>query len=145
MKNIINSPYRKLKIFLILPVFAIILYSFATPEYHYISSTENEMTVAQAPEIFAREVKVIGYANNPKIDTAGQKRQFLIRSSNPSKFDIDPLIVVDGIVTDIDVNELDPSTIESVSVLKDKSAMNKYGEKGINGVIEITTKRIKNE
>ncbi|MBK9390545.1 MAG: carboxypeptidase-like regulatory domain-containing protein [Bacteroidetes bacterium] len=35
MKNIITSPYRKMKIFLILPVFAIVLYSFAKPEYRY--------------------------------------------------------------------------------------------------------------
>ena len=36
MKNIISSPYRKMKILLILPVFAIVLYSFAKPEYKYI-------------------------------------------------------------------------------------------------------------
>src|SRR5450759_206136 len=38
MKNIISSPYRKMKIFLILPVFVIVLYAFATPEYKYIDS-----------------------------------------------------------------------------------------------------------
>ena len=37
MKNIISSPYRKLKILFILPVFAIGLYSFAKPEYRYVS------------------------------------------------------------------------------------------------------------
>src|SRR5664280_448295 len=35
MKNIISSPYRKMKIILILPVFAIVLYAFAKPEYRY--------------------------------------------------------------------------------------------------------------
>jgi TonB family protein len=35
MKNIITSPYRKLKIFLILPVFALVLYAFAKPDYRY--------------------------------------------------------------------------------------------------------------
>ena len=35
MKNIISSPYRKMKILLILPVFAIVLYSFAKPDYKY--------------------------------------------------------------------------------------------------------------
>jgi TonB family protein len=37
MKNIITSPYRKMKIFLILPVCAIVLYAFAKPEYRYTS------------------------------------------------------------------------------------------------------------
>jgi len=35
MKNIITSPYRKMKILLILPVFAIVLYAFAKPDYRY--------------------------------------------------------------------------------------------------------------
>ena len=34
MKKIITSPYRKLKVLMVLPVFAVILYAFAKPEYH---------------------------------------------------------------------------------------------------------------
>ena len=37
MKNIISSPYRKMKILFILPVFAIVFYAFAKPDYQYIS------------------------------------------------------------------------------------------------------------
>ena len=35
MKNIISSPYRKMKILFILPVFAIVFYAFAKPDYKY--------------------------------------------------------------------------------------------------------------
>jgi TonB family protein len=42
MKNIINSPYRKMKILFILPVFAIVLYSFAKPEYRYASLNDKQ-------------------------------------------------------------------------------------------------------
>jgi TonB family protein len=35
MKNIITSPYRRLKVLLILPVIALVLYSFARPDYKY--------------------------------------------------------------------------------------------------------------
>ena len=35
MKNIISSPYRKMKILFILPVFAIVFYAFAKPDYQY--------------------------------------------------------------------------------------------------------------
>jgi TonB family protein len=41
MKNIISSPYRKMKILLILPVFAIVLYAFAKPDYKYKYVDEN--------------------------------------------------------------------------------------------------------
>jgi len=40
MKKIITSPYRKLKVLLVLPVFAIVLYAFAVPEYHYTVSDD---------------------------------------------------------------------------------------------------------
>lgn len=38
MKKIVTSPYRKLKVLFVLPVFAVLLYAFSAPEYHYISS-----------------------------------------------------------------------------------------------------------
>ena len=40
-----------------------------------------------------------------------------------------------------DINALDPSMIESISVLKDDNAIKLYGEKGRNGVIIIKTKK----
>ena len=48
--------------------------------------------------------------------------------------------VVDGKhVTDI--SHIKADDIQSVTVLKDKSATDKYGENGKNGVIEITMKK----
>ncbi|MDO9340357.1 MAG: TonB-dependent receptor [Bacteroidales bacterium] len=51
-----------------------------------------------------------------------------------------PLIVVDGIIRD-NINQVDPTIIESVSVLKDAAAVAPYGLGGANGVILITTKK----
>ena len=51
-----------------------------------------------------------------------------------------PLVVVDGVVRN-NLDQIDPSTIESVSVLKDASAVAPYGMGGANGVILITTKK----
>ncbi|MFO7621057.1 MAG: SusC/RagA family TonB-linked outer membrane protein, partial [Bacteroidales bacterium] len=51
-----------------------------------------------------------------------------------------PLIVVDGIIRD-NINQIDPTIIESVSVLKDAAAVAPYGMGGANGVVLITTKR----
>ncbi|MBG0859414.1 MAG: TonB-dependent receptor [Bacteroidales bacterium] len=50
-----------------------------------------------------------------------------------------PLIVVNGVIRN-NLNQIDPSTIESVSVLKDAAAVAPYGMGGANGVILITTK-----
>tara|TARA_R110002020_G_scaffold475803_1_gene712507 strand:+ start:7695 stop:10796 length:3102 start_codon:yes stop_codon:yes gene_type:complete len=51
-----------------------------------------------------------------------------------------PLIVIDGIVGG-DINSLNPSDIESVSVLKDAGSAAIYGSRANNGVVLITTKK----
>jgi len=50
-----------------------------------------------------------------------------------------PLVLVDGI--EMDLNNVDPESIESVSVLKDASASAVYGSRAPFGVILITTKK----
>ena len=50
-----------------------------------------------------------------------------------------PLILVDGIERAI--NDITPEEVESVAILKDAAAVALYGYKGINGVINLTTKR----
>ena len=51
-----------------------------------------------------------------------------------------PLIVIDGIRRD-NMSQIDPNTIETVTILKDAAAVAPFGMGGANGVILITTKR----
>ena len=53
----------------------------------------------------------------------------------------DPLYVIDGEISDKGMTDISPDEIQSISVLKDESATEKYGGKGKNGVIEITLKK----
>lgn len=56
----------------------------------------------------------------------------------------DPLVVVDGIQGNLDLlNQVPPSEIESIDVLKDASATAVYGSRGAPGVIIVTTKKNK--
>ena len=50
-----------------------------------------------------------------------------------------PLVLVDGVESSM--NDINPSEVENISVLKDASATAVFGVKGANGVILITTKR----
>lgn len=53
----------------------------------------------------------------------------------------EPLYVVDGVLDAVNsLNDLNPSDIESIQVLKDASSTAIYGSRGSNGVILITTK-----
>lgn len=54
----------------------------------------------------------------------------------------DPLVVVDGIQGNMDLlNQVPPSEIESIDVLKDASATAIYGSRGAPGVIIVTTRK----
>lgn len=69
----------------------------------------------------------------------------LIRTSNNGQ---QPLLVIDGVprlsITTSDqagMQEIDPSEVESITILKDNAAGAVYGARAANGVILITTKR----
>ncbi len=209
MKNIISSPYRKMKIFFILPVFAFVFYAFAKPEYRYVAPAKagNDLTnvtsdksvrgsvsrsdgkplegamvvlkgtnvgtacdskgafsLSDVPGDALLVVSHIGYKSkvlkpdfssamiitmvqdtvkflNDNIGTPPPEpatpNQLKIRDANGEN---PPLVVVDGVVSDIDVNAIDPGDVESIKVLKDEFATEKYGDKGKYGVVEVTTK-----
>lgn len=64
---------------------------------------------------------------------------FWIRGISTFQSSKNPLVLVDGVERSL--NDMDPSEIESFSVLKDAAASAVYGVRGANGVILITTKR----
>ncbi|WP_291558941.1 TonB-dependent receptor [Bacteroides sp.] len=53
----------------------------------------------------------------------------------------DPLLVIDGVPTDVPLNMINMNDVETVNVLKDASATAIYGSRGAYGVIIITTKK----
>lgn len=78
-----------------------------------------------------KEITVVGYRTSS--DKPGD-----VRLKNTIN---NVLYILDGReATAEDINALDPNTIESISVLKDETAIKLYGEKGKNGAIIIKTK-----
>ena len=70
----------------------------------------------------------------------GSSASVQIRGSRSISAGNEPLIVVDGVVDAVSsLNEINPSDIKSISVLKDVSSTSLYGSRGANGVILITT------
>ena len=206
MKKIIASPYRKMKVLLVLPVFAIVLYAFAKPEYRYASSAPDTSAIYQEPAALQNEVRgtVLNEENKPMqgvsiiisgtslgvftdmnghfvignvpeesslvITYSGHKTSILkpdfstdmnIKMSkdteSPDQTGIRivpppitkpgqtpppaPLFVIDGVVRKNASVFLDPNTISHITVLKDASATDIYGEEGKNGVVLVTTKK----
>lgn len=57
----------------------------------------------------------------------------------------DPLVIIDGVYGDMTMfNALQPSDIESMTILKDASETAQYGSRGAAGVIVVTTTKGKN-
>lgn len=74
----------------------------------------------------------------------GQTTTIRIRGTRSITASNEPLIVVDGVMDAVhDLNDINPSDIQDITVLKDASSTAIYGSRGSNGVILITTKSAK--
>src|SRR6185436_8209185 len=74
----------------------------------------------------------------------GASPSILIRGTRSLGASNAPLIVVDGIPFNGNINDLNQDDVTSVEILKDASSTAIYGSRGANGVILITTKRGRN-
>lgn len=98
-------------------------------------------------------VDIIASSGDP-----GSKMAIRIRGTSSLNANNEPLIVIDGIPYDTEINSdfdfataneddfgalvnISPNDIESIEVLKDAAATAIWGSKGANGVLVITTKR----
>jgi len=212
MKKKIDSPFRKLKVLLVLPLVAMVFYAFAKPEYitptnalptgnvnvsadgqkvkgkvvnpngkplhgtsvviagttigtiadadgnFKLNSVPKDAkiafsfvgfkTVMQKPDFdqpmtikmvtdtvkFEKGVVAVGYSPLPAL--ASNKDKDLNSLDNP------PLYIVDGkIIEKIKFDKINTDNFESVFILKDKQATDKYGAKGKNGVVEAISKK----
>ena len=92
--------------------------------------------VTQALQGQSSGVQVINNSGEP-----GEDAKISIRGIGSINASSSPLYVVDGIAYDGYINAINPSDIESMTVLKDASATALYGSRAANGVIMITTRK----
>lgn len=71
----------------------------------------------------------------------GQSPNILIRGIRSVKAGNGPLIVIDGIPFQGNIDDVNQDDVASVEVLKDASSTAIYGSRGANGVILVTTRR----
>jgi TonB-dependent SusC/RagA subfamily outer membrane receptor len=99
--------------------------------YNSMPSSENSK-ISETPNL--RLSMSMGLASD------SNEEKELVRGLSIDK-DETPLIFIDGEEVPYDeIKEIDPNSIEHIEVLKDKSALDNYGEKGRNGVLKIQTR-----
>jgi TonB-dependent SusC/RagA subfamily outer membrane receptor len=99
-----------------------------------VTDTEGKYTM----NVPADATLKFSYINMATQEIAADNRQ-QINVSMFEKFGT-PLYFVDGKEVS-DIGNISPNSIESISILKDKSATDRYGDKGKNGVVLVTLKK----
>lgn len=94
---------------------------------------------------FAQQLqgKVAGVQIAQSSGQPGRGLEFRIRGAASLFLTNQPLFVVDGLPITGSINNINPSEIESFTVLKDASSTALYGSRAANGVVLITTKHAK--
>jgi len=82
---------------------------------------------------------------SPAASGAGVTPSIQIRGQNSINANNSPLIVLDGVIFNGDLNEINFNDIASYDVLQDAGAAAIYGSRSANGVLIITTKRGKTD
>lgn len=87
--------------------------------------------------------KAPGVYVSPGSGQPGSSGKVIIRGKSTINGSTDPLWVVDGVIVGSGPGAVNPSDIESMTILKDAASTAIYGSQGANGVILVTTKHAK--
>lgn len=100
-------------------------------------------TVPVAFMLQGKDANVAQHESSSKDDGEVKKKlsELVVVAYGPNK-EAKPLVYVDGKEIPFeDINKVDPKSIDHMNIVKDKVAIEKYGEKAKDGVILITTKK----
>ena len=106
-------------------------------------SSVNSETISKSPVTSATQAiqgRLPGVFISNSTTKPGENASVVIRGKRSISGSSDPLYIVDGIPVVGGINEISPSDIETIDILKDASATAIYGARGANGVVVITTK-----
>ena len=102
----------------------------------FIIKKDGNKTIEIKEDNASEKVYIFEKDNNSNVEKKVIKTK-IISSDSKEK----PLIISNGKeISTEEMEKINPSDIESVNVIKGENAIKKYGEKGNNGVIEITKK-----
>ena len=135
-----SNPWARLKFLYVLPLAAVAVAAFARPEIS--RRLENISEVEFAEVLTSRQDKKMSQAEKDKPLLRPLEFKSNMRPAEGVRYaKPDPLVMIDGVEYTGGLDKVDPNEIESISIMKDKSAIEMYGKKAVGGVILITTKK----
>ena len=154
MKMKKSNPWNRVKAAIVLPLAAVSVIVFATPAATKMAgevALESDKVVSEAGAMIVKADANSENMTSAKASATGKmavpadsvKQSVKVGAKSVPD---DVLVVIDGRETNMnELNGLDASKINSVTVLKDDSATKIYGEKAKNGVIVVTMKKSADE
>ncbi|OIR13170.1 BlaR1 peptidase M56 [mine drainage metagenome] len=134
-----NPRFSYLRRLVVLPLMAVVvmLFAFRTAQKQNDALTQNvSKNNSSETNIGKNEIGNVGSFNDTKLKR--DTNIFQVKSDTAGK---QPIFFMDGKkITHDEMSKINPKDIESINVLKGKSATLKYGDDGKNGVIEIKMK-----
>lgn len=135
-ESVASNPWMRAKLLYLLPVCALVLSAFATPNI----SAPVEKALTKLEDRSIEKTDTLQASIDPEIE---QVNEILTREE---QVDSDPLVIIDGRIANggkvadiLEAEGLKAEMISSMTILKGASATSLYGERGKNGVIVITT------
>lgn len=101
----------------------------------------NQQTGTNILQRIRNMVPAFRYDNKPVQNPEVNKLNISVRGLSTINGGLDPLIVLDGFIYEGNIDNIDPNSIEQISVLKDAAASSIWGARAGNGVIVITSKK----
>ncbi len=133
----------------------VVVVSYGTRKARDLTNAVANLNLSEARDVPGSQLgqklqgKIPGLQVSQTNGRPGQPMNFRVRGAASLSSGFQPLVVVDGqplVGADYrsgGMNLINPSDIESISVLKDASAAALYGSRAANGVVLITTKHAK--
>ena len=135
-----NPRFSYLRRLVVLPLLAIVVMMFAfrtTPAHKEAFNQTISKNTSSDAAAFKEKAKNVNALNAKNL---GKDTTIVLVSKDTTRKQ--PLYLLDGKkITHDEMSKIDPATIESINVLKDKTAVDKYGEDGKNGVVLINLKK----
>lgn len=152
-----SSPVKKWGVLAVVPLVLLVLFAFSEPEYVMVANREQallsetkgktEVIGYQTAKLTSKSRTVPAKVNlnlsHPlasNTPVAKPKPAVRIVVKDEAAKDNVPMLLVNGVESNISLKELNSAAIESIYVHKNEAAILKYGAKGQNGVIEVTLK-----
>ncbi|WP_163309236.1 M56 family metallopeptidase [Dysgonomonas sp. 521] len=132
LKKTKSSPWKRICVLIIIPVFGLFIWASAVPRY--VLAMEQPVLSETADSVNDKSQIYIYGIKNSTDNGIGDKINIEPKEGKP-------LLLIDGVKSQLAIEDLETDNIESMTIIKNKKDIEPYGKEAENGLILISTKK----